>query len=220
MKKKRIKTGIIAALSGIVALPGCDSASRELHDNTGAPGRLSSREHGTNNPNADSLRLEKRLKELSQTKYVGELTMGAMCYDMMAPMYVDYVCSYCGDTIKEKYNDWMLYNIEQIEEIVRQIKSKGYDVILDKKEFCPHCSKENIEYPELLFKFRFSSKAEYHIAKTNIMNDYQCLLAFLSNQDKYMGWHGEEYALHDHVTIIQKMTGLGKELKIANSTLE
>jgi len=215
MKKKRIKTGIIAALSGIVALPGCDSASREQID-TEVPGRnLPPREQsGTNTPNADSLRLEERLKELSLTKYAGELAMGAMCYDVMAPVYIDYVCSYCGETVKEKYNDWDVYNMNRIEEVVKQIKNLDYDVVLDKTEFCPHCSKKSIEYPELFFKFRFSNNANYHIAKSNIVNEYQCLLAFLSNQDKYQGVYDEEYALHDNIMIIQKMTGLGKDLKI------
>jgi len=219
--KKRIKTGIIAALSGVVVLPGCDSALKEQID-TEVPGRnLPPREQsGTNIPNADSLRLEERLKELSQTKYDGELAMGAMCYVMAIPMHVDYVCSYCGDTIKDRYDDWEVYNINRIEEVVKQIKNLGYDVVLDKTEFCPHCSKGNIENPELLFKFRFSSNATYHIAKSNIINDYQCLLAFLSNQDKYLGGFGEEHALYDNIAIIQKMTGLGKELKMENNTPE
>jgi len=214
MKKKRIKTGIIAALSGIVALPGCDSAVREQIDTEVSGRNLPPREQsGTSTPNADSLRLEERLKELSLTKYAGELAMGAMCYAIAIPMPVDYVCSYCGDTIKDRY-DWEVYNINRIEEVVKQIKNLGYDVVLDKTGFCPRCSKGNVENPELLFKFRFSSNANYHIVKSNIINDYQCLLAFLSNQDKYAGWYDEEYALHDNIAIIQKMTGLGKDLQI------
>ena len=206
MKKKRIKTGIIAALSGIVVLPGCDSMS-----NTGSP---SEEQSGTNDQHADSLRLEKRLKELSQTKYAGELAMGAMCYDPAIPMYADYVCPYCNDTVKEKYNGWMIYNINNIEEIVNQIKAKGYDVVLDKTEFCPHCNKKSIEYPELIFKFRFSAQADYHVSKSNINYEYCCLLAFLSNQDTFTNEYDYEYALHDNIAIIQKMTGLGKDLEM------
>jgi hypothetical protein len=200
MKSKNIKIGIVAALGGLVAVPNCEVQTGDSNNS----GIL----------NADSLKLEKRLRELSQTNYTGELAWGAMCYDIAMPSYMDYTCPYCHDTIKEKYNSWTIYNINQVEEIVKQIKDLGYDVILDKTEFCPICSKKNIENPELIFKFRFSPNANYHVVLSNIVNEYQCLLAFLSNQDKYSGFYGEEHALHDNITIIQKMTGLGKDLKI------
>jgi hypothetical protein len=162
----------------------------------------------------DSIRLEQRLRELAQTEYKGELAWGAMCYDPAMPEYMDYCCSYCGDTVKEKYNNWTIYNINQIEDIVYKIKILSYDAVLDKTELCPKCSKMDIENPELIFKFRFSTKANYHVARSNIANEYRCLLAFLSNQDTFTGTYDEEYALHDNIAIIQKMTGLGKDLKI------
>jgi len=199
MKSKNIKIGIAAALGGLATVPNCD-VTIGLYDPV--------------IQNADSIRLEQRLMELSQTKYTGKLAWGAMCYDPAMPEYMDYGCPYCGETIKEKYNSWTIFNINQIEEIVGRIKALGYDVVLDKTEFCPKCSKKNIEYPELIFQFRFSPKANYHVARSNIVNEYQCLLAFLSDQDKYSGARGEEYAIHDNIAIIQKMTGLGKDLKI------
>jgi len=199
MKTKNIKIGLVAALGGLVAIPECNMQSNNPTD--------------TNHINTDSLRLEQRLKELSQTEYTGELAWGAMCYKIAMPVYVDYSCPYCDDTIKEKYNNWTIYMINQIDDIVEQIKTLGYDAVLDKTEFCPKCSKKNIENPELIFKFRFSSKANYHVARSNIVNEYQCLLAFLSGQDKYAGAQGQEYALHDNIAIIQKMTGLGKDIK-------
>ena len=93
--------------------------------------------------------------------------------------------------------------INQIDDIVEQIKTLGYDAVLDKTEFCPKCSKKNIENPELIFKIRFSDKADYHVVRSNIINEYQSLFEFLSNPDKFTG---------DKV-IIQKMTGLGEDLK-------
>jgi DNA-directed RNA polymerase subunit RPC12/RpoP len=130
--------------------------------------------------------------------------VGAMCYIMANFDYMDYVCSHCGNTIKDKYNEWIIIQINQIEEIVKKIKELGYDVVLDKTEFCPHCSKKNIENPELIFKIRFSDEADYHIVRSNIINEYQCLYEFLSNPDEFSG----------DKTIIQKMTGLGEDLKI------
>jgi len=200
MKTKNVKIGIAAALSGLTAMPGCNSQSGEPIV--------------VNNMNADSIKLEKRLLELYQTEYNGELTWGAMCYAPIEPAYMDYVCSYCGETIKEKLNNWMVFNINQIEEIVSRIKNSGYDVVLDKTEFCPHCSKSDIENSELIFKMRFSSKADYHVARSNIINEYLCLLAFLTNRDTYSDAWDDEHALHDNIAIIQKMTGLGDDLKI------
>ena len=200
MKTKKIKIGLAAALGGVVAMHGCNSQMDKPVAETGE--------------NTDSIRLENRLKELFQTEYNGELTWGAMCYVTIEPVYVDYVCSHCGETIKEKLNNWMVFNINQIEDVVNRIKTLGYDVVLDVTEFCPHCSKSDIENPELIFKIRFSQKANYHVARSNIINEYLCLLAFLSNQDKYSGFYDEEYALHDNIAIIQKMTGLGTDLKI------
>jgi len=128
-----------------------------------------------------------------------KLLPGAMCYDPVAPYPKDYVCSYCNNTIKDKYDGYLLYSINLIEETVNHIKMLEYDAGLDKTEFCPKCSQKNIEKPELIFRFRFSDETEYHIARSNIISDYQCLLVFLSNPD---GFTGDQ-------TIIQKMTGLG-----------
>jgi len=157
MERREILKGLAAALSGLVAVPGC------------------------------------------------KILPLASCYDpMVVEQYEDYVCSHCGNTIKGKYVNWMVRNISQIEDIVNRIKALGYDVVLDATEFCPYCSKKNIENPELIFSIRFSEEAEYHIVRSNIVNEYQCLLDFLSNQDEYAG----------NREIIQKMTGLGEDLKI------
>ena len=130
--------------------------------------------------------------------------VAAMCYDPAVECYVDYVCPYCKGVVKGKYCDWMVHAINQIEEFVKKIIELEYDVFLDKTEFCPKCSKKNIENPELIFKIRFSEKAAYHIVRSNIINEYQCLFEFLSNPDEYTG----------DKAIIQKMTGLGEDLRI------
>ena len=156
MERRKVIKGFAAALSGLVAIPGCN--------------------HFT----------------------------GATCYEPAVDDYVDYDCSYCNNIIKRTYSDWVVRSIKQIENIVSQIENMDYDVVLDKTEFCPYCSKKNIENPELIFKIRFSDKAEYHVVRSNIINEYQCLFDFLSNPDEYTG----------NREIIQKMTGLGEDLKI------
>ena len=129
----------------------------------------------------------------------------AMCYDPgVVEQYEDYICSHCGNTIKGKYSNWIIHIINTIEDIVNQIKELDSDVILDKTEFCPYCSKKNIENPELIFHIRFSDEVDYHTVRSNIINEYQCLYEFLSNPDEYTG----------NQEIIRKMTGLGEDLKI------
>jgi len=163
MKTKKIEIGLIAALSGLVATPGCNKQEPP----------------------------------------------SAMCYDVMVEEYMDYVCSHCNNTIKGKYGSWMIRNINTIEEFVTQMKTLGYDVVLEKTEFCPICSKKNIENPVLIFNIRFSEEAEYHTVRSNIINEYQCLYEFLLNPDEY-----SETADERKIAIIQKMTGLGEDLKI------
>jgi len=158
MKTKTVKIGLAAALSSLVATPGCD-----------------------------------------------HIFKFASCYEPgVEEQYEDYICSHCGNTIKGKYNNWMIHYINEIGDIVNKIKALDYDVILDKTEFCPICSKKNILNPELIFQIRFSDEAEYHTVRSNIVNEYQCLHDFLSNPDEYKG----------NREIIQKMTGLGEDLKI------
>jgi hypothetical protein len=132
----------------------------------------------------------------------------AMCYDPAVEYYVDYVCPYCNSIIKGRYGDSLVYFIGQIDEIVKQMKELEYDVVLDKTEFCPYCSKKDIQNPELILKIRFSDEVEYHIARSNIVYEYQCLFEFLSNPNEFSG----------NKAIIQKMTGLGEDLKIKKIT--
>jgi len=166
------------------------------------------------NKSIDRIQLEQRLKELAQIEYKGKLMMGALCYRQCALKHQKYVCSHCGNTIQKVFQDWMYRDINLIEKNVNKIRKMGYDVVLDKRKFCPNCSKKEIQNPKLLFKIRYSPQADYHIVKSNIIYEYQCLLAFLSNKKKFKGEQGWEFALHDNIPIIQKMTGLGKDLKI------
>ena len=158
MERREVIKGLATALSGLVAIQGCD------------------------------------------------LLPGATCYDPAVDDYEDYECSYCNNVIRNIYSTWIIHYIKQIEDIVSRIKDVGYDVFLDKTEFCSFCSEKSIENPELIFKIRFSEEAEYHVVRSNIINEYQCLFEFLSNPDEYTG----------NREIIQKMTGLGEDLKIEN----
>ena len=159
MKNRKIEIGLVAALSSLVATPGC----------------------------------------------IDKFSPSPTCYDpYIEELSFDYICSHCGNTIKGKHGYWTIHNINTIEDLVKGIKKLGYDAILDKTEFCPYCSKKTIENPELIFQIRFSDEDDYHTVRSNIANEYQCLFDFLSKPDEYAG----------NREIIQKMTGLGEDLKI------
>lgn len=208
MSKKTIKIGIAAALSGVVVSSGCGNVSS---------GCAASQADGPVTGSSalmDSLALEKRLLELSRDTVEVSLETGAMCYDISGPMPVDYTCAECGHVTREKYDTHIMYTVGSISEIVNQIKAMGYDVILDKSEFCSVCAKQEVGRPELVFKIRFSDNSKYHVAKSNIEDHYRCLLEFLLGKDVYPDFFDTEVLIRERIDVIQRMTGLGKDLKI------
>jgi len=197
MKGKRTKLGVLAAVGSIVALPGCNVKPKPYVIN------------------GDSVRLETKLLKLSKKRHKPEkdqLFTGAMCYIVMPVPDMsnlgDYVCPYCGDTVRNKYDKGKNDDIKAILDIVYRMGSEGYDVVLDSREFCPRCSGKNIESPELIFKIRFSDKGSYHIAKSNVRAEYWTVLDFLQKENA--GKNLDK----TNVETIQKMTGLGKDLII------
>lgn len=204
MSKKKIKIGIAAALSGIAVSPVCSSSSSQNKP-----------ENSSVEVAVDSLSLENRLKEIAADTTKIDLAIGAMCYKIAATKPGTYKCRECGRVVSEKYSHYMLSTMSSIIRTVDMIRAMGYDVVVDQSEFCPKCSKHRkVENPELIFKIRFSKKAEYHVAKSNVKNDYVCLYEFLSGNQKFADRTGNEYLIRDNIPVIQKMTGLGSDLKI------
>lgn len=159
----------------------------------------------------DSIELEKMLRELSETPYVGELRRGAMCYESGSSIVsTDYVCPTCGKKSDIKnYDQW---GISQIRDIVKKIKSIGYDVLLDETEFCDVCNGKKVSNPILIFKIRFSENSNYHLAHSNFLFGYNCLFQFLLGNEKFIADREVEKTIHDNIDIIQKMTGLGSDI--------
>ncbi|MBP1630813.1 MAG: hypothetical protein H6Q15_1706 [Bacteroidetes bacterium] len=159
-------------------------------------------------PKKDSIELEQRLKELSTTTYKGKLERGAMCYESGGITEVDYVCPICGENSNKKHSE--VSSIGKIGKIFKEIKLLGYDVVLDVDDFCEKCSGKIIKDPSLKFMIRFSPNSKYHIVRTNIISDYNCLLQFFLNKEKYPSINGRELTIGDNTDVIYKMTGLGK----------
>lgn len=169
--------------------------------------------------NGDSLLLENRLKELANTEAkIQSFEPNAMCYAVAFNVEKEYKCPKCKKTTVSKL--YIVNDIEYIREIVESIKTLGYNVILDEREFCQHCTKKQnnkdstnleIREPELIFMIRFSRSSNYHIVKSNIKSEYKTLLEFLKGNSKYL-YGNDEIPLHIEIDKIRKMTGLGKEI--------
>ena len=158
---------------------------------------------------SDRKSLEKRLKKLTEVRYdTNELPI-AMCYSMAAPIVENYVCPLCG--AETESTSYQIGNIQSIRKVFANIKNIGYDVVLDEKEFCHKCSGKKYDYPSLIFKIRFSPDEEYHVAYSNVYDDYSTLLTFLAsdNKDVFIQSVGNNKKEAEKAFYaIEKMTGL------------
>ena len=234
MKKNKTKlsTAILIG-SAVIGSTNCEAQvekdSLELSNN---PNKENQFEKKFTIIKKDSIELKKRLKELAETEYKGKLAMGAMCYEVALSVEKDYTCPTCNKKTKRTNSD--IWFIEYISKIIKEIRTLGYDVVLDEKEYCQYCSgskfinnndvkyevgKTTYEYasnpneePLLIFKIRFSENSQYHVVRTNIGNDFSILLEFLKGKDKYDAGSEGEIPLHMEIDVIKKMTGLGSEI--------
>jgi len=161
----------------------------------------------------DSVELEKRLIQLSNIEHKSSIDdiVSAMCYAVVANRdTTDFTCSVCNNITRYRVDD--INHIKYIRKTFDEIKSLKYDVILDDREYCEHCNKTKLEEPSLIFKIRFSKNSDYHIVKSNMVEEYLILLDFLKGKDKYDSGRGGEKPLNLEIDVIKKMTGLGSEI--------
>ena len=161
----------------------------------------------------DSVELEKRLIQLSNIEHKSSIDdiVSAMCYAVVANRdTTDFTCSVCNNTTRYIVDD--INHIKLIKKTFDKIKSLKYDVILDDREYCEHCNKTKLEEPSLIFKIRFSKNSDYHIVKSNMVEEYLILLDFLKGKDKYDSGRGGEKPLNLEIDVIKKMTGLGRNI--------
>lgn len=154
--------------------------------------------------------LEERLKELAETPYT-EVPFCAMCYSIGAlyPRYVDYICPKCSSISVCKEDDIMV--LERIRKIIPELKSVGYDIVLEEPEYCEQCRgntpSKSLSYT---FQIRFNPDDDYHVARTSDAYDFVCLHSFLMGGIGYHAYRDDEM-LHDKIDTISKMTGLGAD---------
>ncbi len=199
MKKRDFKAGVVAALgTALVASCGTTNAANTERDLK-------------NLESKDSALLEKRLMELAAMPARKDY-QSAMCYSPTSYPFntAEYICPSCG--AKSMVNEIDLGRASSIKELFEKIKAEGYDVSIDFSEYCSSCSDvQVIRNPAPIFKVRFTKNSKYHEVKTDLISDYETLLAFLRNEKTYKNAVDESY-LPEEIYVIQKMTGLGKGL--------
>ena len=158
----------------------------------------------------DKKMLEKRLKELAETPYTGEIQYGAMCYSPACPGDGIYKCETCSNTTTHLHGEWEIEDLANVREIVKSLKDSGYDIMLDEREYCEHCCKRKVSRPLPNLSIRFSNDENYHTVRAE-MSDFNYLQAFLQGKDHILDGYDFTVALHDRVCLLVKMTGLGDE---------
>jgi transposase len=152
--------------------------------------------------------LEKRLEELAVTPYTGEICHGAMCYLPMCPEDGEYSCIICNKKTVHKQGQFILDDVILARNIIGDLKTNGYDVYLDEREFCQYCNvKEVIYEPKPYINIRFNKNDNYHIAKAGLYN-LKILQTFLHGGDNILGEYENTVTLHENINIISNVTGL------------
>jgi len=154
--------------------------------------------------------LEERLVKLAETPYTGEISYGAMCYIPMELSSASYECTVCGYATAHKSFSHTLHRILLARELVSELKSAGYDVLLDERYYCQYCCAERKKvYIGLTFMIRFSKKEKYHIVEDVSNDDLRCVSAFLKGEDHFLDYFDATTPFYDWIDWIGKMTGLG-----------
>jgi hypothetical protein len=168
-----------------------------------------------------------RLQAIAADETPREEHFGAMCYSQMAPPEKHTKCELCGSTFS--FHDWNRRG--QIQSLVKQIKSLGYDVNL--QVICRNCAnklKEELykESPDIadglfdndgkiavwigdinfLFYFRTSSTEPYHRAIANHIDEYSSLLSLLNNDRMYLDSYDSSHYIADEKHVLKFMTGI------------
>ena len=193
------------AVLGLAALTGaCGSTNQQATPSTDGDTQQPKVQHP-----ADSASLVKRLQKLKEVRYDTTELPIAMCYSMAAPIEENYVCPVCGsETSSTSYQNG---NIRSIRKVVENIKNLGYDVQLDESEFCHKCSGKKYEYPSLIFRISLNRNGHYHVAYSNLYDDYSNLLTFLvceKKTDFVNSVSNNQSEAEKIFRSIEKMTGL------------
>ena len=176
---------------------------------------------GSQTASTERAEVRDRLLKLSQGKPPENLSVGAMCYEMVGPpARVDYVCPRCGektlyaldrsDEVDRPYPDLSVlqYELPACRRLVEQVK--GISLQLDESQFCAHCCPD-VENPTLVLLVSYGDEKESHRVEGVTLEDVQLLSEFFSGLDVHAGEMGVQTPLKDYTDRLGKL--LGVELK-------
>ena len=196
-----------ASLAGVVGMSvlGCNPGTTEIRDPT--------REE-----------LVKRLEKLAQSKPPKNLSIGAMCYKMAPPIFVQMPCPDCERTMQVGEKDEILreYNVP-----LKRIQDQGVDAKLILPEHCPTCGfglglcgltweqksellssggwKQNCFHLEIRYS---DHPSPVRVELTNGAYDLELMALFLQGKDRYNDGQDRETALKDQLERLKELFGV------------
>ena len=199
----------ILALLGIATMAGSCGTMRNQAATTPQTGIEGDTQQPKVQHPADSVTLVKRLQKLKEVRYDTTELPIAMCYSMAAPIVENYVCPVCGKETES--TSYQLGNMRSIRQVVENMKNLGYDVQLDEREFCHNCNGKKSDYPSLIFRISLNKNGQYHVAYSNLYDDYANLMTFLvceKKKDFVNSVSNNKTEAEKVFRSIEKMTGL------------
>lgn len=154
--------------------------------------------------------IEQKLEELSKAPVPKNLSMGAMCYEMMMPPdTASYICPDCSTrTLYKRDFENFWYVQGEIIDCRRELeKVKGINVKLDESEFCKRCRPE-VTNPDLILLLNIEDTGDT-LKTVNIRsNDIRVLGEFLSGSNIHKTFNDGEAPLVNYKKRIIEILGL------------
>jgi len=152
--------------------------------------------------------LNERLRELAENPDETEVVMGAMCYSPVErdPEYILLSCSTCN--ANAQFQDWQIWSLERIQATVNTMIREGFDAKLELIVSCKKCAEQDRASYRTVFGIRFKDDADYHLAESSNVTDYEIVLAFLQGETTYHDSADWVYPLYREQQVIKRMTGL------------
>ena len=179
--------------------------------------------------------LVERLKKLAESEPPKDLSFGAMCYEMAAPINKEMPCPKCTRTMKVGEKDEILsaYRVP-----LKRIQDLGVDAKLIVPEHCPECgfglgdcgltwnereklSPEDwkakqfhleIKYPDHPKVVRVELEGtSWFSRKAGSDSDIELIALFLQGKDRYSWGNDSESALKDKIDRLRELFGIEEQ---------
>ncbi len=143
-----------------------------------------------------------------------EITMGAMCYDMVGPPSVaEYVCPICQektlyDFSQSAFISWELEGCRRMAESINELTD--FEVSLDERLFCDFCL-PNTEKENQSLVLRVLNDDEVEILNKVSITDLRMLDSFLQGNLYYMDEYEAQFPLNEFSDRMRELLGVDAE---------